>query len=296
MAGGERTAPARRLHQRQARKGRCSARPDHRPALCPLQPARQPDPWRQAALFPSLYEGFGLPVLEAMMLGTPSCVPTPPRCPRSPATPRSRSTPMTPRRSPRACVRSMRMRDCGNDLTAVVWRRPRSFPPTVTVPGSPRFIKGSCDARPVAAACRPSVHRAARRLLHMSASGPSVGAIKRADRAPAAERGITVLPLDEAAGHRTASYARSQRFADIFGMAPCRRYPDRDGRRARHRDLGSAARGAVGRHGPRRQHRQFPGAECRHTAAGGRRGRHRHHPPLSGPSCPWPHPAGCRPL
>lgn len=53
----------------------------------------------------------------------------------------------------------------------------------------------------------------------MSASGPSVGAIKRADRAPAAEQGIVVLPLDDAAGRRTASYARSQRFADIFGMA-----------------------------------------------------------------------------
>ena len=43
-------------------------------------------------VFPSLYEGFGLPVLEAMAAGSRSPARTAPRCPRSPATPRCSST------------------------------------------------------------------------------------------------------------------------------------------------------------------------------------------------------------
>lgn len=51
----------------------------------------------------------------------------------------------------------------------------------------------------------------------VGASGPSSRAIKRA-AAPAAAQGITIVPLDEAAAQRAASFAQSQRFADVFGV------------------------------------------------------------------------------
>ncbi len=51
-------------------------------------------------------------------------------------------------------------------------------------------------------------------------SGPSTGAINRAARSSDTARGITIVPLDEASSRRAASFARSQRFADVFGMAP----------------------------------------------------------------------------
>lgn len=51
-------------------------------------------------------------------------------------------------------------------------------------------------------------------------SGPSAGAINRAARAPAAKQGIAIVSLDETTGQRATNYARSQRFADVFGMAP----------------------------------------------------------------------------
>jgi polysaccharide export outer membrane protein len=53
-------------------------------------------------------------------------------------------------------------------------------------------------------------------------SGPSAKAIGRAARpGAAAAQGISVVPLDEATARRTAAFARSQRFADVFGaVAP----------------------------------------------------------------------------
>lgn len=51
-------------------------------------------------------------------------------------------------------------------------------------------------------------------------SGPSKGAIGRAARSPDTANGIVIVPLDDAAGRRSASYTRSQAFADVFGMAP----------------------------------------------------------------------------
>ncbi|RZL53545.1 MAG: polysaccharide export protein, partial [Sphingomonas sp.] len=53
-------------------------------------------------------------------------------------------------------------------------------------------------------------------------SGPSAKAIGRAARpGTAADRGISVVPLDEATARRAAAYARAQRFADVFGaVAP----------------------------------------------------------------------------
>ncbi|WP_315759796.1 polysaccharide biosynthesis/export family protein [Sphingomonas sp. Y38-1Y] len=50
----------------------------------------------------------------------------------------------------------------------------------------------------------------------MSASGPSSKAIVRAS-APTDAQGISIVALDEAAAQRSASYARSQLFADVFG-------------------------------------------------------------------------------
>jgi polysaccharide export outer membrane protein len=50
-----------------------------------------------------------------------------------------------------------------------------------------------------------------------SASGPSSKAIVRAAAAPAATQGISIVALDEAAARRSAAFARSQRFADVFG-------------------------------------------------------------------------------
>lgn len=51
----------------------------------------------------------------------------------------------------------------------------------------------------------------------MSGSGPSAKAIDRAARPAAADQGISIVTLDEAAARRAASFARSQRFADMFG-------------------------------------------------------------------------------
>lgn len=50
-------------------------------------------------------------------------------------------------------------------------------------------------------------------------SGPSAKAIGRAARpGTAADRGISVVPLDEATARRAAAFARAQRFADVFGV------------------------------------------------------------------------------
>lgn len=49
-------------------------------------------------------------------------------------------------------------------------------------------------------------------------SGPSSGAIRRAATAADPARGISIVVLDEAAARRAASFARSQRFADAFGV------------------------------------------------------------------------------
>lgn len=51
-------------------------------------------------------------------------------------------------------------------------------------------------------------------------SGPSTAAIRRAAGTPTSAQGIVVVPLDDAASRRAASYARSQAFADVFGMVP----------------------------------------------------------------------------
>jgi polysaccharide export outer membrane protein len=50
-------------------------------------------------------------------------------------------------------------------------------------------------------------------------SGPSAKAIGRAARpGTVADRGISVVPLDEATARRAAAFARAQRFADVFGV------------------------------------------------------------------------------
>ena len=50
-------------------------------------------------------------------------------------------------------------------------------------------------------------------------SGPSSKAIGRAAKPGAAtNQGISIVPLDEAAARRSAAFARSQRFADVFGV------------------------------------------------------------------------------
>ncbi|PCD03401.1 capsular biosynthesis protein [Sphingomonas spermidinifaciens] len=54
---------------------------------------------------------------------------------------------------------------------------------------------------------------------NMSGAGPSAGAIERAGRPAASGEGISIVTLDEGAARRTASYARSQAFGDLFGGA-----------------------------------------------------------------------------
>jgi polysaccharide export outer membrane protein len=56
----------------------------------------------------------------------------------------------------------------------------------------------------------------------VGAAGPSSKAIRRAGATTAAPaRGITVVPLDDAAARRATAYAQAQRFADVFGtVAP----------------------------------------------------------------------------
>lgn len=54
---------------------------------------------------------------------------------------------------------------------------------------------------------------------NVGGSGPSAGAIQREGRLSAAAEGIRVVPLDEAAAQRAASYARSRTFGDLFGGA-----------------------------------------------------------------------------
>ena len=63
-----------------------------------------------ALVFPSLYEGFGQPPLEAMACGCPVAARTPPRCRRCAATLRGSSTRARRRRSPRRSTTSWRPR------------------------------------------------------------------------------------------------------------------------------------------------------------------------------------------
>ena len=80
-----------------------------------------------AFVFPSLYEGFGLPVLEAMARGVPSPARTARRCPRSPATRRCCSTPRTDAAIRSALVRLLGDASCASGCVPPVRARAALF-------------------------------------------------------------------------------------------------------------------------------------------------------------------------
>jgi glycosyltransferase involved in cell wall biosynthesis len=95
----------------------------------------------RAVVFPSLYEGFGLPVLEAMALGTPVITSTESSVPEVAGDAAVLVDPYIPLQSPGRSTRSLRMTGCGPSCLGAENCRRRNFRSTATGSGWKRFTR-----------------------------------------------------------------------------------------------------------------------------------------------------------